>query len=509
SVGKAEGKLDGTLNRPHVVLRCQPQHIYYLSEKNKHALELNGGELLLSDTETGFTNVVGKLGSGVFQLNGKVDTNPKAPTNLKISGKNIDLANVNLAMSALKIHSPLLAKSVLTGTIKDVELSAAAPPKYVAAEEPGARGRAAERLVDIAMVAHPQDIVFEPLGPSHILHVKSGTVTYKNDRLDLAEVDVSSGVNAIHTSLIVDKLSADPNLVALKVKTHGLSLADLDACLGSPKSPAALRTKYHGLLKQAQLHSPVGIIKGQFEAHAKKDLYVANGWMTLQNVGATVAGYSVNSINGSLNANDEMIQFGNITGAMSKSTFSVNGDVSNYSSQAERQWKIMVLGAADLPEVISALKLSTDAAVHVVSSVPLSVRLRLAGPETDLKGSYAIKVAPKSEFSLDSAIGLLKKPSGLAASLHGSAEIKSGTIVLPDSVIDVAGREAYLSGSVQPKRPMPIVALKVSLPSGTNIKELVALLPEKADDSSLKDIGGEISGDIELRGPINIPEMKG
>jgi hypothetical protein len=496
-IKSARGEIKGTIKNPSISLKVVPINLYYLPTGSKSRIfEVNGGEIGIVNQSLDFHETSGNLGAGKFWLNGTVGPNPSSPLNVKIRAENIDLANVKMSMQAMKVESPLLAEQLLYGIVTKVDLSVTGTPKAPA----------------ITMVAFPKDITYQPLGSSRAVHLTSGKVTYDHDSLALQDVDVSSPRSKLRTSLTIDNLSKTSTISSLSVDTHGLDLSDLHSYLAAPRTPKMVRDRYLQEIAYFNITPPKGKVHGHFSISNKGDIFNAAGDVSFEDVGARVSGFPVYHVKGRFLTAGKNLTIDNISGNLGKTSFSAAGQVTNFADRASKAYNIKLTSNLDLNNFLKVMGEQEGPGKELISSGPIPVTAQLSGTDKVITATVQGAVPTGQEFSFVGPFGKLSKPKDEPASGSGTLVLQDNKITLQNVQLQAGIAIIRINGTYNSPATAdgtPQIDVTLDLPNPIQARSLIAFLPAGTIDSGLKNLGGTISGSIQMKGPTTAPAVKG
>lgn len=169
TLASAELDIKGTTLAPIVGMHAVPKDVYFRTGALERALRIRSGSITYKGGTYEFEQVGGMLGRGSFTLNG---TSTGSRSDLTISGKNLDLSDVDLAVRGLDIRPVSLQPQILFGTVSDVNIKVAGPTNNP----------------DIQVSATPSHLYYVPKGFARTFVLTGGTVSLKNEQASFSNL---------------------------------------------------------------------------------------------------------------------------------------------------------------------------------------------------------------------------------------------------------------------------------------------------------------------------------
>ena len=497
TISEALVHVSGPTSNPVIDLSVKPSHLYYVPKGFQPTFVLTGGSVLMRNQQVSFDNLKGALGRGTFNLNGTAKLQEPVTANLSLTGRNLDLSNIKLALQAMQVKHPLLAQQLLFGTAQEIKFSL--------------KGNA--KSPQISLVAIPESIYFEPPGSSRTLHLSGGHVSFKNDILLLDRVRVQTERSSMLASVRMDNLGKGSQLKILELNTSSFDLGDMHSYLTAQSTPHAVRDTYLKLISEYGLSVPKGKVAGVFRMDSTEGRRLVGGQLTLSDFGITFYGYPIYGVNGRLVANGNDLLLQDIKGGIGKSPFVLAGVVKNAASAAEASWDADLKLDVNVRDFL-ALIAAADSNMRdiITASKPIPVHMRVVGNLNGTVANFTSDIAPETILSLGGPFGGVTKPAGQPVKLQGKLafgakspriQITESKVAIGDTVIGWTG-EYLVSDTDAPK-----VHFNFEVPEPIPVTRLAALLPDNRLKDLFKGASGTAKGKLEFEGPATETAMRG
>lgn len=281
--------IKGGWNKPDVVVTASPQDVYYQAPgQHDQLFQASQGQLQISESAVVLHSVNGRVGSGTYQLNGKIGLNPHAPIDLTFKGEHVDVATVKQTLQALGVDTKAIDPAVggkvegavgsVRGTVGNVVVSMAVVPNEIIYQPPGT-----QRVIEL--VGGRVDVIGANL---HFYHTKGrladGTFTldglsgmlasgrddlkFEGRNLDLSHVKVALQELQVKSPLLAEQLLYG------KVKTVSLTIK------GAVANPAIAMlcfpddVRYEPVGSDRPMHLRGGRVTYKGDTLAARDIHV-------------------------------------------------------------------------------------------------------------------------------------------------------------------------------------------------------------------------------------------
>lgn len=477
---------------------------FSLSDGTLTARHMNG-HLKWNNDQVNIERLAGTIGDGRFSLNGTASVRGTPSVNLTIHSDHLDLNQLNTLLKVLKVHVPLLTEHQLRGRVHALDLVISGPRTYP----------------NIYFKTTPEDLCYQPAGMTKPLRAKSGTIVYDHDVLTLQDVGFVTHNDKVVTSFAIEQLSTNARVkTAIKVKSAGIDLSDVDFYLASSVMPKPLKKLYTDFLKSYNLSKVHGRVYGDATCEMKNDKPNLSGVISLINVGAKFGAqrFPIEHVAGTLTASGSLLTVQDLNGALRNSHFSLNGHVENYQSDLPNL-KTELIASIDSKEMLELIPSLTDQfkkwKLTINSSGPLALRAKLNGTMKASEVSFSVSSGASNRLVLSSPLGQLHQPldepmkiEGVLAIGANAMKVSSATVTLGDSVLQAEGAVAWSYKDKEKKEldlPHSTLSGSIKSPHPVPAKRLIALL----EPSLAKDVGGTVAGALNLGGTAFQPKATG
>lgn len=477
---------------------------FSLSDGTLTAKHMNGHLQWNNDLVT-IDRLAGTIGDGTFDLSGTTSIRGTPSVNLKIHSNHLDLNQLNTLLKVLKVHIPLLTEHQLRGRVHELALTISGPRTYP----------------NLYFKTTPEDLCYQPAGMTKPLRAKSGTIIYDHDVLTLQDVGFVTHNDKVTTSFAIEQLSTNAKVSnAIKVKSAGIDLSDVDFYLASSVMPKPLKKLYTDFLKEYQLSKVHGRVYGDATCEMKNDKPSLAGVVSLINVGAKFGAqrFPIEHVAGTLTASGTQLTLQDLTGALRNSHFSLNGQVENYQS-ALPNLKTELIASIDSKEMLELIPSFTDQfqkwKLAITSSGPLALRAKVVGTMKASDVNFSISSGASNRLVVSSPLGQLHQPIDEAMKVEGSLSItpnamkvSSAQVAIGDSQLQAEGSVAWAYKDSEKKDldlPHSLVTGSIKSPHPVPAKRLIALL----EPTLAKNVGGTVAGALNLSGTAYQPKAAG
>jgi uncharacterized protein involved in outer membrane biogenesis len=477
---------------------------FSLSDGSLTARHMNGRLKWNNDMVT-IERLAGTIGDGRFDLSGTASVRGTPSVDLKIHSDHLDLNQLNTLLKVLKVHVPLLTEHQLRGRVHELSLNVSGPRTYP----------------NIYFKTTPEDLCYQPVGMSKPLRAKSGTIIYDHDVLTLQDVGFVTHNDKVVTSFAIEQLSTNARVnTAIKVKSAGIDLSDVDFYLASSVMPKPLKKLYTDFLKSYQLSKVHGRVYGDATCEMKNDKPNLAGIISLINIGAKFGEHHlpIEHVAGTLTASGSQLTLQDLSGALRNSHFNLNGHVENYQSDTPNL-KTELIASLDSKEILELIPELTDQfkkwKLTITSSGPLALRARVNGNARASDVIFSVSSSASNRLVVSSPLGKLHQPldepmkiEGNLAITTNSMKVSSASVSIGDSQLQAEGAVAWVFKDRDRKDldlPRSTLSGTLKSPHPVPAKRLIALL----EPALAKDVGGTVSGALNLGGTAFQPKAAG
>lgn len=458
------------------------------------------GQITWDDDSVKFNNVVGRMGDGNFQINGKSGLGKGSRIGMQLTEQHAPLEQLETVLSILNVKSPILTERQLYGQVGDLHLKidgAIAGPA-------------------IFLSATPEDLFYKPPGLGRPLRARSGNIIYDKDNLSLSDLGLVLHNDKVITTLTIQNLCKKANIDAVTFKTAGVGLDDIDYYLASALMPSPLKTAYADFLKSYKLKAVHGRVYGNGTCHLKGPQFDLDGSIGLINVGAKVAAeeFPVEHVSGILSASSDDLKIDGLSGNIRNSRFTMDGHVEKYK-EVNPKWHTKLTARLDPKELLELIPAVSDEAqqfgIRVAASSSVDLKATINGDPNHSDIEFGLRADPADKMVITCPLGKIYQPAQQAMTLDGLMAITTSgfdcdhaRLVIGDSRLDLSGRLQYPPKSAHLDRKAELsnstVDFKISTPSSIQAFKLAALVDPAMTE---KKMSGSISGDLHVTGTVN------
>jgi hypothetical protein len=489
--------LTGTQEAPQLALKGVVKQLYVQDKNKTRTFELNDGNFEFAKNVFRLENMKGAIGQGTFILNGQAVMSDPNNLNVGIKAKNIDISNVKVALSDLKLETPLLAESLLAGRVSDLD-------GHI-------KGTMDKPQITVSLV--PGDVEFEPLGTGRPIHIRNGHVNYTDDNLSVEDMEVSTPRGSLVVTLKMNNLSKSSVLTKFAMKSPGMDIGDLNAYLVAERTPPMVRDKYLAVLHENEISEPHGKIAGHLDyvLNEKNNTPIVNGQIHIAAFSAVVNGFAVQDVAGDLQAQSGNVNFSGVKGAVGRSQFALRGNVNDFADAKTRVWHLALYARVSMQE-LARLAGDTNAAKDT-STPPARLSAQITGPEGEKNVAFTAQLDKATAITFDTVVGPIAKPAGEDARIDGSLSMKTDKLTLNDTHIkfgdvpfDVSG---FVDSSQVSQQKPPNISIWVHAADFVPIKTLVSFMPGMVHTEQFKGISGSVRGGVRAQGSVDNLMFKG
>lgn len=449
------------------------------------------GQMHFDDKNIQFDHITGSMDGGQFALDGSINSSNQR-LSVKLQATKIDLSHIGKVLRAFNVDLPILAQRQLYGRVREFSLNITGQP-----EKP-----------QITLFALPEDLYYQPPGLSKPLRAVSGKITYNQDELTLKDVGLVSQGNKLITNLVIANLSHASKLKHLRVQSAGIELKDVHFYLSSALMPPPLRKGYLDFIAHNHIVAAHGKAYGDMLFQAKQGDFDFDGVIGFYNVGGRfgLAGYPVEKLSGILAASGKELIIQEVSGTIGKSTFVVDGHVTEYRS-AKATWQIELRSQVYPFEFLQLVPgLAGESNIKVSANMPIFARATVNGNQESTAVIFSSRADANASLRLTSPIGSIYQPAGQSITLDGSLtytpgnlstiEIHNSHLLVGDSTLQ--GQGEYTWSYAKPGYS-PTLSFQLNSPNPIPAKTLAAVLDPTIN---INEVEGKVQGKLIAQGQI-------
>jgi hypothetical protein len=496
----------GSQNDPEMTLNSEIGDIYVQDKAKSRVFQLTKGTIAVDKKIVKLSHLEGRIGKSEFTLNGTAKMEKEASLDVDFKAKNLELSNAKVALDNLQIQSPLLAESLLFGSVKDLNMQIAGPVSTPV----------------ITMSCSPDDIAFEPLGSDRPMHIQGGHMDYQHDLLDVEGVTVTTAKSNFKASLTVDQLSSASRVTKVWINAQRLGLADIDSYLSADKAPPLVRSQYLAILKKFVITSPHGLLSGNLAYHANPGTDpTIKGNVQVKDLSVNAAGFALRNVNGDISMDKNVVSVGTMQGNLGQSSFTAKGTVSDVLNDDKRLYDVALGAQVAVDDFAQALGASAKQSIQGLKTVSMTGALK--GSEKSRHVTFNAQVDSKTAVVIKTPFGVVSKAAGLPGVLSGSVSVTPLQLVVDNTHLKVGALVLNIQGNCKnyanvdltssnpglskSNLPAPSIDFHLWTPDFTAVQDLLTYVPE--ENGELGPMAGSFRGGVYVRGPLNALAVKG
>ncbi len=353
---------------------------------------------------------------------------------------------------------------------------------------------------------------------SNQLRLSSGVISYEGNELKVDDVVLSSRAG---------KLTLDAGLSGAldalkfrwaKIRTDGYELADLHSVWRSnmatpPAKSASTAVASNNVLpsfltpsNNSQLH---GKVYGEMQFSAS-GANAVSGVVGFSNAGGRFGKtqVAVEKLTGVAVITKDQIVLQDTTGQIGKSTFNLDGTMSNYA-QANCNWQGQLRGQF-YPDEVDAImdNLGHGIALSSRQNEALSLRVTGNGDMRSANLKFRGRAAATQVLNLKTAFGVFRQPKGRPLDFQGGLKVDDAQseLVLNDFQMNSASEVLHADGAFRwanetAEKPASL-SFALKTPSPVKTATLVEITSQKPSTEPIQ-IGGTSDLNLKVEGPVN------
>jgi hypothetical protein len=449
--------------------------------------------------------LAGLVDGGKLEISGNLAKKSTGTMDLHLRASNFDLVYLNSLAHLFQIECPLFSDNRLSGPVKELSLDLSGSPR--------------KPIVQFVVV--PKDLRYQHPGLADTLRATSGTITYRNDKLDLKDVGIALKGGPIVTSLSIANLAGKARLEKIKIKTAGTDLKDAHYYLSSSLAPSVLKELYLNFVNSYKLSNTHGKVYGDIACAMSNGKPQIDGLLGFINAGGKIgdAKQPVEHVSGVLVASGQQLLLQGLSGSIRNSQFELDARINNYQEldpywsgelraninpQELSQW-ITLLGSGELMK----------GQFRLTAVAPLSLKAKLTGHCQSCVGSFNLACDPEDRMTVTGPFGVIHQPYGERLVCSGRVKIEPRIIQVSDGHLTLGNSSFNGEGSIsKPFVNEPgatrhstsesEVSFSIRSPETVSLKSVIGLLdPTLASE----DVTGSIRGFVSLKGKISEPSV--
>ncbi|PWT95706.1 MAG: hypothetical protein C5B53_11015, partial [Candidatus Melainabacteria bacterium] len=346
--------------------------------------------------------LAGIVDSGRLEISGNLPKKSTGVLDLHLRANDFDLVYLNSLMRMFQIEAPLFSKNQLSGPVKELALDLTGTP--------------AKPVVQFVVV--PKELEYEPPALANSLKATSGTITYRNDRLDLKDVGFALKGGPVTASLSIANLSTNARLEKIKIKTDGTDLKDAHYYLTSSLAPAVLKNLYINFMDSYKLSSTHGKVYGDITCTLANGKSQLDGLLGFINAGGKIgeAKQPVEHVSGVLVASGQNLLLQGLSGSIHNSEFELDARIHNYQ-ELDPSWSGELRADINPHELSQWITLLGNGELmkgrfRLTAAGPLSLKAKLTGRSQSCSGSFNLAANPEDRMTVSGPFGVLHQPPG-------------------------------------------------------------------------------------------------
>jgi hypothetical protein len=496
----------GSQNDPEMMLNAEIGEIYVQDKAKSRVFQLTKGTIAVDKKVVKLSQLEGRIGKSEFTLNGTAKMEKEALLDVDFKAKNMEISNAKVALDNLQIQSPLLAESLLFGSVKDLNMQITGPVS----------------TPTITMACSPDDIAFEPLGSDRPMHIQGGHMDYQHDLLDVEGVTVTTARSNFKASLTVEQLSSASRVTKVWITAQKLGLADIDSYLSADKAPPLVRSQYLAILKKFVITSPHGLLSGNLAYHANPGTDPSiKGKILVKDLSVNAAGFALRGVNGDISMDKNIVSVGSMQGNLGQSSFTAKGTVADVLNDDKRLYDVSLAAQLAVDDFAQALGSNGKQSIQGLKTVSMTGALK--GTEKNRHVNFNAQVDSKTAVVIKTPFGVVSKAAGLPGALIGSMSMTPTQLVVENTQLKVGALVLNIQGNCKnyanmdvtssnpalskPNPPSPTIDFHFWTPDFTSVQNLLTYVPE--ENGELGPMAGSFRGGVYVRGPLNALAVKG
>jgi hypothetical protein len=503
---RAKLHVAGSQSDPEMTLNAEIGEIYVQDKAKSRVFQLTKGTIAVDKKIVKLDQLSGRIGKSDFTLNGTAKMEKEAILDVAFKAKNLEISNAKVALDNLQIQSPLLAESLLFGSVKDLDMQITGPVSKPA----------------ITMSCNPDNIAFEPLGSDRPMHIQGGHMDYQHDLLDIEGVTVTTAKSNLKASLTVDQLSSAARVTKVWINSPRMGLADLDSYLSADKAPPLVRSQYLAILKKFVITSPHGLLSGYLAYHANPGADpTIKGKIQIKDLSVNAAGFALRNVGGDLSMDKNIVNVTSMQGNLGQSSFSAKGTVSDVLSEDKRAYDAALGAQVAVDDFAQIFGSSEKQSIQGLKTVSMTGTLK--GGEKNRHITFNAQVDNKASVVIKTPFGVVSKAAGLPGALVGNVSVTPTHLVVDNTQLKVGALVLNLQGNCKnyanidlsssnpalskPNLPSPSIDFHLWTPDFTSVQNLLTYVPEETGEFGA--MAGSFRGGVYIRGPLNALAIKG
>lgn len=495
-VRSVEGVMKGDIRNPLVSLSLTPDRIVY-NQKEQPQLVINGGGTVALDGQR-FTlrGVSGTVAGGTYRVDGTGSLNKAEPLDVMVFAERLKLDDVARLAHAVAMPDAELLTS-LSGAVKKTVLHVTGTlnKPYLS-----------------SLSAEPDRLVFHGRGQSLRVEITSGKLSYKGGTLVADQLKLKLPHGAIALDGRIDHAPKNGVIENFKVSSPGCDLQEIDRLLTAADTPVVVKQLFGQLKAQQNLSNPCGRFKGSIAYERAHQNLSAD--IQLDAAGADIGEQKLSNISGHLRANSGDLQVERLSGLDSGARFDVQGTIKDFANASSRLWNLH----ADAR--FSAQGLSRFAGNHLVirsdsdNADLLTVRADINGNDNEPVANITAAIDNEAQVVVETPYTTLRKRKGQRLTVAGKLRLNPQSVDVNDLVVAINDvpfkvKGTYFGSIATGFSSQDRVDLQIDSPDYVAASELVALMVPTTSPRDLANIAGGARGQLELKGTVTAPTMRG
>ncbi len=525
------GQIDLSGNKQSTNLSVELQNISVSildSQKRKFSPSNMTGLIKLESDNLHFNQLRGTISGGSFELNGQTKpfaAQASANQNLSLSAQHLDLADLSSALDLIHFDQKLLRDNQLTGkarqftfavsgTVAHPNLEFTLEPEelhYQIGQTPTSKiTPTINNLTAFGSTTNSSQTTKNAHPAHHPLTIDSGTIALRNHNLTMDNCGFATEIGRVISSLTINNLDTNPQLVKLRARSSGLDLSELNCYLTSPVIPESVRDSYSSVLAEHGISDLAGRASGSIFWQLKpKDQKQWRGQITLADVSCSLNATKapLKHVSGTvfLSGPDLLIQ--GATGNLGNTSFSLIGQVKSWESD-KYSWSAD-LNAQITPSELADLVASPNC--NVTYAGMLGFHGKATGSAKTAQVHCLAKFDATDNLHIVTPMITFSQPQGQAITFDGSLSLnwqKNLTIAFSDSQLTLGQGAIAINGQWTVPNPQSKSAvnidLKITQPlDGQFLAQAVSLSSHTDSKSSATGGSGTLAGQLSLTGTTN------
>jgi hypothetical protein len=488
----------GEPNKLKLKFNCQLNRLAFDDGHGMRILNVISGGARFDDSTFVLEKAKGTLGSGTFEADGFASQKPNSPANFYAKAEGIDIASLKRAIDVANLKIPWLDDSILSG-----QLGAASATLTGSFDNP-----------TIGMETEFKDLVYHPLGPDQVAHLRSGKVSFQGNQFRATALGISTPNSQLTVTATLDHANKSPTVSLLSFKDSTLDIGEFLAFGAAKSNPANIRNFIQTTVKNLPFQNLKGKLKTTCTCTFTGKQASFQGDGNIQSLDFTAGSHHVNLTAGMFASRPDnlSLNYQKVVGTVDNTSFIARGTILNIDPQLQDcQLRIETLAQVPVEDLTKILNEQANLLLQLQSKRSLKLKGRAVCDNTGGSADFVLDIPGDAGLKIGSKLTRVVQPAATPVKVKGSCVVNSAGLTINNGRLElngpVLGFSSKAKGIIHGAKTDKHFSINIDIPDNTDIPSLLAFVPDMKITNKLGDLTGQTGGLIHFGGKTEAPRL--